>query len=55
MLPHRGVDADDPQPAKVALAAAAIAKRVHAGADQRFLGGAKQAAAAAAITFDLLE
>ena len=54
-LADGGVDADDPQLAELALADAAIAKGVDAGANQRFLGGAEQAAAAAAIAFDLLE
>ncbi len=43
-----GAQADNPQAAEVALAAAAIAKRIHASANQSFLGCAEQLATATA-------
>ena len=45
-----GVDADDPQPAEIALAVVAVAVGVDAGADEIFLGGTQQAATAADVS-----
>ena len=52
---HRGVDADDPQMAHIAAAAAAIAEGVNAGAHQRFGRRAEQPVAAANEAFDFAE
>src|SRR5689334_23007393 len=54
-LTASGVDADDPQLAELALADAAVAEGIDAGADQSFLGGAEHVAATTTIAFNLLE
>ena len=50
-----GAQTDDPQAAEVTLTAATIAKRIDARADERFLGGSEQLAAAATEALDLLK
>ena len=55
MLAGGGIDAHDPQRAKLALALAAVTVGVLARADHRLLGDFERAAAGAVVAFGLLE